>query len=116
MARTLPEQIDAAATRLAQLQARQKLAAQAQKARERKQAQRERARTLAELLRSADAHRKIQLGGVVIASGAQDLDPAELCGWLLAVMVQRGAKPETAAAMREKGLRHFDERAQARAR
>lgn len=116
MPRTLPEKIDAAAARLAQLQARQKLAEQAAKAREKKQAQRERAKTLAGLLRSADAHRKIQLGGVVIAASADDLDPAELCGWLLAIMAQRVNKPEAGSAMRERGLKHFAEREQARAR
>ena len=116
MARTLPEKIDAAAARLAQLQARQKLTAQAVKARERKHAQRERAKELAGLLRSADAHRKIRLGGVVIAAGADDIDPAELCGWLLVILSQRGSKPDTASAMRERGLRHFAEREQARAR
>lgn len=116
MARTLPERIDATAARLAQLQARQRLAEQADKARERKREKRERAKELAGLLRSADAHRKIALGGVVIAAGADDLDAAELCGWLLAVMTQRAAKPDTAGAMRERGLRHFAEREHARAR
>ena len=116
MARTLPEQIDATAARLAQLQARKRLAEQAEKARERKRERRERAKEVAGLLRSADAHRKIALGGVVIAAGADDLDAAELCGWLLAVMAQRAAKADTAGAMRERGLRHFAEREQARAR
>lgn len=116
MARGLAEKIDATAARLAQLQARQRLAEQAEKARIRKREKRERAKELAGLLRSADAHRKIKIGGVVIAAGADDLDAAELCGWLLAVMVQRASKPETAANMRERGLRHFAEREEARAR
>lgn len=116
MARTLPEQIGATAARLAQLQARQRLTERADKARQRKREKRERAKELAGLLRSADAHRKIGLGGVVIAAGADDLDPAELCGWLLLVMTQRASKPETATNMRERGLRHFAEREEARAR
>lgn len=116
MARALSEQIDATAARLAQLQARKRLAEQADKARERKREKRERAKELAGLLRSADAHRKIALGGVVIAAGADNLDAAELCGWLLAVMTQRAAKADTAGAMRERGLRHFAEREEARAR
>lgn len=35
--------------------------------------------------------------------------------WLLAVTVQRTSKPETAASMRERGLRHFAEREEAHA-
>lgn len=107
MTKTLPEKIEATAAQLAQLKARQRLAEQAEKSRQRKQAKREQAKTIAGLLRSADAHRKIQLGGVVIAAGAGDLDPAELCGWLLAVMTQRGAKPEMASVMHERGLQHL---------
>lgn len=114
MVKSLPERIEQTAAQLAQLKARQRLADQAEKARARKQAKREQAKTLAGLLRSADAHRKITLGGVVIAAGADDLDPAELCGWLLAVMAQRAGKPETAPAMRERGLRHFADRDAAR--
>lgn len=116
MAKTLPERIEHTTAQLAQLQARQRLQQQAEKARARKLEKREQAKTLSVLLRSADAHRKITLGGIVIAAGVDDLDPAELCGWLLAVMTQRASKPETAAAMRERGLRHFEEREQARAR
>ena len=110
MAKSLPERINATGAQLAQLQARQRLIEQAEKARVRKHAKREQAKTLAGLLRSQDAHRKIALGGVVIAAGANDLDAAELCGWLLAVMTQRASKPELPAAMRERGLHHFAER------
>lgn len=60
--------------------------------------------------RRADAHRKIELGGVVIAAGAGQFDPAELCGWLLAVVAQRRTKPDMAVTMRERGLQHFAER------
>lgn len=107
MTKTLPEKIEATAAQLAQLKARQRLAEQAEKSRQRKQAKREQAKTIAGLLRSADAHRKIQLGGVVIAAGAGDLDAAELCGWLLAVLSQRASNQQMAAVMRERGLQHF---------
>lgn len=110
MAKSLPDRIATPATQLAQLQARQRLQDQADKARTRKQEKREQAKTLAGLLRSQDAHRKIELGGVVIAAGADGLDPAELCGWLLVVLGQRLGKPDAAAAMRERGLRHFADR------
>ena len=115
MAKNLPQRIEATAMQLAQLQARQRLQEQANKARARKLEKRERAKTIAGLLRSADAHRKITLGGVVIAAGADSLDAAELCGWLLVVLTQRASKPEMAAAMRERGLLHFAEREHARA-
>lgn len=116
MTRSLPEKIEATAVQLAQLKARQRLAEQAEKSRQRKQAKRDQAKTIAGLLRSADAHRKIELGGVVIAAGSGDMNPAELCGWLLAVMTQRARKPDMPAAMRERGLRHFAEREAARGR
>lgn len=114
MSKTLPQQIDATAARLAQLHARQRLAEQVEKARARKLDKRQQAKTLSGLLRSADAHRKIEVGGVVIAAGADGLDAAELCGWLLAVMAQRATKPDSAHGMRERGLQHFADREAAR--
>jgi hypothetical protein len=110
VAKSLPQHIAATAARLAQLQARQRLLDQVEKARARKHQKREQAKTLAGLLRSQDAHRKIELGGVVIAAGADSLDAAELCGWLLVVLTQRASKPAMPQAMRERGLRHFAER------
>jgi hypothetical protein len=107
MAKPLPDQIAVTAERLAQLKARQRLQEQADKARARRVEKRAQARSIAALLRSADAHRKIKLGGVVIAAKADDLDPAELCGWLLSAMAHRAHNPETAASMRERGLRWF---------
>ena len=115
MAKNLPQRIEGTAMQLAQLQARQRLQEQANKARARKLEKREQAKSIAGLLRSQDAHRKITLGGVVIAAGADNLDAAELCGWLLVVLAQRANKPEMAEAMRERGLLHFAEREQARA-
>lgn len=106
----LQARIETTAARLDQLRARVRLVEQAEKARARKLAKRERAKTLAALLRSADAHRKIVLGGVVIAAGADDLDPAELCGWLLSAMVERKANPTATVGMREAGLQHFESR------
>jgi hypothetical protein len=110
MARTLNQRIDETAERLARLNARARLIAQAEKARARKLEMRQRAKTLAQLLRSEDAHRKIVLGGVVIAAGADSLDPAELCGWLLAVVGKRASDPQAADAMKEAGLRCFADR------
>ena len=114
MARTLNKRIDEAAARLAQLNARARLLAQAEKARARRLEKRQRTKTLSHLLRSEDAHRKIVLGGVVIAAGADALDPAELCGWLLAVVAKRASDPQAADAMKEAGLRCFAERSRPR--
>jgi hypothetical protein len=108
MAKPLTVRIESTALKLSQLKARQRLSEQAAKARERRAERRAQAKTLAGLLRSADAHRKIILGGVVIAAGADDLDPAELCGWLLAVMAQRAEHSERVEPMREAGLQRFE--------
>lgn len=108
--RPLNERVQAAAVQLAQLQARQRLGEQAERARTKKREKRERAKTLAALMRSADAHRKIVLGGVVIAAGVDDLDPAELCGWLLTMKSKRVSRPDMADAMRERGLNWFNAR------
>jgi hypothetical protein len=80
LAKSLPERIELTAAQLAQLQARQRLQVQAEKARARKLAKREQARMVSALLRSADARRKIALGGIVIAARADGVEPAELCG------------------------------------
>lgn len=114
MRKPLADRITEAAARLDQLRARERLRAQAAQARARKLEKRDKAKTLAGLLRSADAHRKIVLGGVVIAAGADDLDPAELCGWLLAVVKQRASQPGQADTMKENGLRRFEAQEAAR--
>ena len=64
------------------------------------------------LTRQGDAHRKIELGGVVIAAGADHLDPAELCGLLLLAMKQ--TTPERLEWARKQGLDHFEARKAAR--
>lgn len=64
------------------------------------------------LSRQEDAHRKIELGGVVIAAGADNLDPALLCGILLAA--QDNLTPENRGRLKELGLAHFETRKAAR--
>jgi hypothetical protein len=103
-ARTLQEQIATATDRLATLKARELLA----KAKERAKAK--------ATARRADAHRKIALGGLVIAAGAADLDEAELVGALLAYQ-ERVAKPEAASqrdTLRARGRAHLAARMAAR--
>ncbi|WP_395136411.1 conjugal transfer protein TraD [Stenotrophomonas geniculata] len=62
--------------------------------------------------RQKDAHRKIELGGVVIAAGADQMDPAELCGLLLVAL--RNLTPEKLPALRQMGLTHFEARKSAK--
>lgn len=106
--RPLDERIQDAEKRLLQLKAQEKLKQQREKKRA---AQVEKRRKLAEawqLTREQDAHRKIQLGGVVIAAGADRMDPAELCGILLVAL--RNLTPDKLPGLRSMGLAHFEAR------
>ncbi len=60
--------------------------------------------------RKADAHRKIGLGGLVIAAGADDWNPAEIVGALLAIGERLKGQPEGREQLREKGINHLAER------
>ena len=63
--------------------------------------------------RRADAHRKIELGGLVIAASADEWDPAEIVGALLAIAEQ--LTPEQRRdRLRRKGLDHLEAREAAR--
>ena len=64
--------------------------------------------------RRADAHRKIELGGLVIAAGVDGWDPAEIVGALLVVSEQLAQQPERRAHLRKKGIEHLDAREAAR--
>ena len=64
--------------------------------------------------RRADAHRKIELGGLVIAASADEWDPAEIVGALLVVSEQLAQQPERRAHLRKKGIEHLDAREAAR--
>jgi len=65
--------------------------------------------------RRADAHRKIELGGLVIAAGAADLDPAVLVGALLrdVAALSHPAGNALASQFRETGIAHLHARIQA---
>jgi hypothetical protein len=114
MARTLGERIETTAARLAQLNARERLLAQAEKARAKKLEKRQWAKTIAGLLRSADAHRKIALGGVCIAAGVDDFDAAELCGMLLDARDRVNHSPTVRLALKKRGVEHLDARKDSR--
>ncbi len=90
------------------------LAEKQQKQRQARDAAREKAKERAALFRSADAHRKIVLGGLTIAAGADNWDPAEIVGALLVIATQLEREPQKREALRERGIKHLEERAAAR--
>ncbi|MGV8921611.1 MAG: conjugal transfer protein TraD [Pseudomonas sp.] len=81
--RSLHEQIANATDRLAKLKAKEMVAEQRAKAKEKAEKRR------------MDSHRKIVLGGAVIAAGADCMDEAEIVGVLLTYQ-QRMNKPDDA--------------------
>ncbi|WP_230079283.1 conjugal transfer protein TraD [Xanthomonas oryzae] len=95
-----------------QLKAQEKLKLQREKKRAAEADKRKKLAEAWQLTREQDAHRKIQLGGVVIAAGADRMDPAELCGILL--MALRNLTPDRLPALKEMGLQHFQTRKAAR--
>ena len=64
--------------------------------------------------RRADAHRKIELGGLVIAAGVDEWNEAEIVGALLAVSEQLAQQPQGRDRLRRKGLDHLESREAAR--
>ncbi|WDJ99125.1 conjugal transfer protein TraD [Xanthomonas campestris pv. incanae] len=106
--KTLDERIKQTEKHLLQLKAQEKLKAQKEKSRAAAALKRQQFDEAWKLTREKDAHRKIQLGGVVIAAGADHMDPAELCGVLLLAL--RNLTPDKLPALKEMGLQHFQER------
>ena len=99
---------------LAKEQAKLLLAEKAEQRKQARAAAAERRKEKAALFRSADAHRKIVLGGLTIAAGVDDWDPAEIVGALLVVGEQLAQHPERRQKLREKGIEHLEARAAAR--
>nr|WP_244672224.1 conjugal transfer protein TraD [Xanthomonas phaseoli] len=64
--------------------------------------------------RRADAHRKIGLGGLVIAAGADGWDEAEIVGALLLIAGQLEREPQRRDQLRERGIKHLEARAASR--
>ena len=64
--------------------------------------------------RRADAHRKIELGGLVIAAGVDEWNEAGIVGALLAVSEQLAQQPQGRDRLRRKGLDHLAARAASR--
>ncbi|OOG64449.1 hypothetical protein B0E46_07290 [Rhodanobacter sp. B04] len=99
---TLADQIARQTDRLAKLKAKAFIREKQEKAK------------AASASRRADAHRKITMGGLVIAAGADHLDPAELVGALLGWLHNRD--DDRAARVRERGIKHLEAREAARSR
>lgn len=108
------EKIDRLMTTMAKEQAKLLLAERAEQRKKAKAAAEARRRERAELFRSADAHRKIVLGGLTIAAGVDKWDPAEIVGGLLVVADQLARDPSKREALRQKGIEHLEARQAAR--
>lgn len=96
--RTLQEQIDRATTRLAQLKAREIIKTRQAEARERQKARRE------------DAHRKITLGGLVIAAEVDTWDPAQIVAALRHSAAYAAQHPDIMDRWQAQGIAHLEER------
>lgn len=70
-----------------------------------------------ERARKADAHRKIVLGGLLIAAGVDDWNPAEVVGALLVARAGVAGPDGDACrnAWRARGVAHLEQRKAARA-
>lgn len=112
--KTIEEQMADTEKRLLQLKAKANLQKRREKSKQLKAAKKDQFDAALKLTREQDAHRKIELGGVVIASGADHLDVAELCGALLAYLERRNDL--FAASLKERGLAHFEARKEARSK
>ncbi|HEL4249170.1 MULTISPECIES: conjugal transfer protein TraD [Lysobacteraceae] len=64
--------------------------------------------------RRQDAHRKIGLGGLVIAANADGWNEAEIVGALLAITDRFASHPDFREQVKERGIRHLEAREAAR--
>jgi len=108
------EKIERMMTAMAKEQAKLLLAERVEQRKQQREAAKAKAKERAALFRSADAHRKIVLGGLVIAAEVDGWDPAEIVGALLVVSEQLAQQPERRAHLRKKGVEHLDAREAAR--
>jgi len=99
---------------MAREQAKLLMAEKAEQRKKAREATKARAKERAALFRSADAHRKIVLGGLTIAADADEWDPAEIVGALLLVAEQFPQRPALREQLRQKGIAHLEAREAAR--
>lgn len=93
---TLTARIERTTAHLSQLKAQQSARLARDRARQR------------DAQRKADAHRKIELGGVVIASGCGDWNPASVVGALLDC--RQVTNTSQMEAWRERGITYLEQR------
>lgn len=108
------EKIERMMTVMAKEQAKLLLAERAEQRKQQREAAKAKAKERAALFRSADAHRKIVLGGLTIAAGVDEWDPAELVGALLVMAEHLAKEPNKRGALRQKGIEHLEAREAAR--
>ncbi len=108
------EKIERMMTAMAKEQAKLLLAERAEQRKKARADAEARRRERAALFRSADAHRKIVLGGLTIAAEVDGWDPAEIVGALLVVSEQLAKEPNKREALRQKGIEHLEAREAAR--
>lgn len=108
------EKIERMMTAMAKEQAKLLLAERAEQRKKAKAEADARRRERAALFRSADAHRKIVLGGLTIAAEVDGWDPAEIVGALLLVSEQVAQQPARREHLRQKGIEHLEAREAAR--
>lgn len=113
-AQTQREKIERMMTTMAKEQAKLLLAERAEQRKKARADAEARRRERAALFRSADAHRKIVLGGLTIAAGVDEWDPAELVGALLVMAEHLAKEPNKREALRQKGIEHLEAREAAR--
>ena len=111
MTTALQTQIATATQRLVKLSRRAAIHDYTAKQRERKNAHK-----TDSLARRADAHKKIALGGLVIAAGADDWNPAEIVGVLLAWLSLRTEKTDHREKITQLGVERLSARATTRIR
>jgi cell fate regulator YaaT (PSP1 superfamily) len=101
---------------MAKEQAKLLMAEKAEQRKKAREAMRQKMKERGALMRSADAHRKIVLGGLVIAAGADDWDAAEIVGALLVIGERMATNPQAREQLRQKGVAHLEQRAAAQAK
>lgn len=97
-------------TAMAAEQAKLMVAERAEKMKKQRAEARQRSKERASLFRSADAHRKIVLGGLTIAAGVDGWDEAEIVGALLVIADRVAERPDLRGQLREKGIQHLEAR------
>jgi len=108
------ERLDRMMNSLAKETAKLLVAEKAEQRKQQREAARAKAKERAALFRSADAHRKIVLGGLTIAAGVDEWDPAEIVGALLLIGEQLAQQPARREHIRQKGIEHLEAREAAR--